>query len=140
MSTISTQLRHFKEPTKDELTEIFFSVPPAALNAPRSGSATPSETLPGEEQLEKMEINAVLSMGVQGQEDSYVSHLPALAFAVQGLTSRKGRKAVPAPAVSRVRVARPQKRALHDPAVDDPARGAVKCTRGDIRAQFGAVA
>lgn len=76
MSTISTQLRHFKEPTKDELTEIFFSVPPAVLsNASKSGSATPSETLPGEEPLEKMEINAVLSLGVQGEEDSYVSFL-----------------------------------------------------------------
>ena len=73
MSTISTQLRHFKEPTKDELTEIFFSVPPAGLNAPSSGAATPSEKLPEEEPLEKMEINAVLSLGVQGEEDSYVS-------------------------------------------------------------------
>lgn len=76
MSTISTQLRHFKEPTKDELTEIFFSVPPASLHASDSGTATPNEKLPGEEPLEKMEINAVLSLGIQGEEDSYVSKCP----------------------------------------------------------------
>ncbi|KZP13221.1 TBC-domain-containing protein [Athelia psychrophila] len=104
MSTISTQLRHFKEPTKDELTEIFFSVPPAALNAPQSGSATPSETLPGEEQLEKMEINAVLSMGVQGQEDSYAGKLyllpPYLAFA--SLDRKSVRFTIPLSTIRRV--------------------------------------
>lgn len=72
MSTISTQLRNFKEPTKDQLTEIFFSIPPAELSAARNGG-TPPEKLPNEEETEKMEINAVLSLGVQGEEDSYVS-------------------------------------------------------------------
>lgn len=74
MSTISTQLRHFKEPTKDQLTEIFFSIPPQEPPADGSGGATPVEKLPNEEPLEKMEINAVLSLGVQGEEDSYVSN------------------------------------------------------------------
>jgi len=71
MSTISTQLRNFKEPTKDQLTEIFFSVPPAELSYVSDGG-TPVEKLPNEEP-DKMEINAVLSLGVQGEEDSYVS-------------------------------------------------------------------
>ena len=71
MSTISTQLRHFKEPTKDQLTEIFFSIPPADYDKRDPG--TPVEKLPNEEPLEKMEINAVFSLGVQGEEDSYVS-------------------------------------------------------------------
>lgn len=74
MSTISTQLRNFKEPTKEQLTEIFFSIPPAELQY--AGSSSPGEEkLPHEEPLEKMEINAVLSLGVQGEEDSYVSTL-----------------------------------------------------------------
>lgn len=73
MSTISTQLRHFKEPTKDQLTEIFFSIPPAEYA--KADPGTPVEKLPNEEPLEKMEINAVLSLGVQGEEDSYVSGL-----------------------------------------------------------------
>jgi hypothetical protein len=72
MSTISTQLRNFKEPTKEQLTEIFFSIPPAESSAVSNGG-TPVEKLPNEEELEKMEINAVLSLGVQGEEDSYVS-------------------------------------------------------------------
>lgn len=61
MSTISTALRHFKEPTKEQLTEIFFSLPP-------SGSG---ESQPNGEDVDKMEINAVLSIA-DGIEDSYV--------------------------------------------------------------------
>ena len=73
MSTISTQLRNFKEPTKEQLTEIFFSLPPAELSSTSNGG-TPIEKLSNEEP-DKMEINAVLSLGVQGEEDSYVSIL-----------------------------------------------------------------
>lgn len=61
MSTISTALRHFKEPTKEQLTEIFFSLPPSS-----SG-----ESQPNGEDVDKMEINAVLSIA-DGIEDSYV--------------------------------------------------------------------
>jgi hypothetical protein len=61
MSMISTHLRNFKEPSKDQLTQIFFSIPSL------EGSANP----PSEE--ETLEINAVLSLGVQGEEESYVS-------------------------------------------------------------------
>ncbi|KAF7371116.1 hypothetical protein MSAN_00746700 [Mycena sanguinolenta] len=66
MSTISTALRNFKEPTKEQQTQIFFSVPPI----PRSNG---TEKNPAEE-IEKMDINAVLSLGVQGEEDAYVSY------------------------------------------------------------------
>lgn len=63
MSTISTHLRNFKEPTREELNLLFFSLP---LDA---------ETHGGEksEELEKMEISAVLTLGVQNVEDAYVS-------------------------------------------------------------------
>jgi len=70
MSTISTQLRNFKEPTKEQLTEIFFSIPPAELSSTSNGG-TSVEKL-SDEEPDKMEINAVLSLGVQGEEDSYV--------------------------------------------------------------------
>jgi len=64
MSMISTHLRNFKEPSRDQLTQIFFSIPPyASLGSDRK---PPSED-------EKVEINAVLSLGVQGEEESYVS-------------------------------------------------------------------
>lgn len=62
MSTISTQLRNFKEPTKEQLTQLFFALPP------------PLDPLEGEksdvDQLEKMEISAVL---VLQDEQSWVS-------------------------------------------------------------------
>ena len=62
MSTISTALRNFKEPTKEQLTHIFFSLSPSDVADKKS-----------EQNVDKMEINAVLSFGVQGVEDSYVS-------------------------------------------------------------------
>lgn len=61
MSTISTALRHFKEPTKEQLTEIFFSLPPLGSGEFQSNG----------EDVEKMDINAVLSIA-DGIEDSYV--------------------------------------------------------------------
>ena len=65
MSTISTHLRNFKEPTREQLNLLFFSLP---VDAETHGG---EKAVSGE--LEKMEINAVLSLGVQGEEDSYVS-------------------------------------------------------------------
>jgi TBC1 domain family member 8/9 len=65
MATISTQLRNFKEPTKDQLTEIFFSLPSQPSYGPELAPA---------EDVEKMDLNAVLSLGVEGEEDSYVSN------------------------------------------------------------------
>ncbi|KAI0358249.1 TBC-domain-containing protein [Trametes cingulata] len=100
MSTISTHLRNFKEPTKDQLTQLFFALPSSVNGASSaSGSAlgggTSAKGAAGEKgeksvgaaesELEKMEINAVLSLGVQGEEDSYAGKLylfpPYLAFA-----------------------------------------------------------
>lgn len=71
MATISTALRHFKEPTKEQLTEIFFSVPPSSL--------VPDAKPNGQEPLEKLEINATLTVA-EAEEDSYVSatHLKVL--------------------------------------------------------------
>lgn len=69
MSTISTQLRNFKEPTKDQLTHVFFSIPempPVPLkDTEKQGTGD----------IEKMEINAILSLGAQEVEDSYVSSM-----------------------------------------------------------------
>lgn len=76
MSTISTALRNFKEPTKDQLTEIFFSLPATAVPTPKKPSnGSNDEKKPSggqDEPVERMDINAVLSLGVQGEEDSYV--------------------------------------------------------------------
>lgn len=63
MSTISTHLRNFKEPTKEELNLLFFSLP---IDAETHGGQKGGE-------LEKMEISAVLTLGVQNIEDAYVS-------------------------------------------------------------------
>lgn len=84
MSTISTQLRTFKEPTKDQLTEIFFSIPPVVdhILTTGNGGVTPVEKSPPagvDELIDKQDINAVLSLhGASGkekeaEEDSYVS-------------------------------------------------------------------
>ncbi|KAI0731124.1 TBC-domain-containing protein [Earliella scabrosa] len=101
MATISPHLRNFKEPTKDQLTQLFFALPSSSgsVNGSDSGGANGSpspsgpsgkgeknaSTSPQETELEKMEINAVLSLGVQGEEDSYAGKLhllpPYLAFA-----------------------------------------------------------
>jgi len=66
MSTISTALRNFKEPTKEQLTHIFFSLSSDDVADNKS-----------EQNVDKMEINAVMSFGVQGVEDSYVSRQSA---------------------------------------------------------------
>ncbi|KAF8993775.1 rab-GTPase-TBC domain-containing protein [Cyathus striatus] len=67
MSTISTALRNFKEPTKEQLTQIFFSLP-----------TIPQDVSPkGAEEPQKMEISAVLSLA-DGSEDSYAGKLHVL--------------------------------------------------------------
>lgn len=92
MSTISTALRHFKEPTKEQLTQIFFSLP-AGDEAGQSG---------GMDQ-EKMDINAVLSLG-EAIEDSYAGKLhimpPYLAFA--SLDRKSVRFTIPLSTIRRV--------------------------------------
>ncbi|KAI0630783.1 TBC-domain-containing protein [Trametes polyzona] len=120
MSTISTHLRNFKEPTKDQLTQLFFALPSSVNGAPSaSGSAlggVPTAAAQGkgekgeksvgaaEAELEKMEINAVLSLGVQGEEDSYAGKLylfpPYLAFA--SLDRKSARFTIPLCTIRRV--------------------------------------
>ena len=77
MSTISTHLRNFKEPTKEQLTDLFFALPSAVgghggadASSPGPGASSEKTAATGspETELEKMEINAVLSLGVQGEE------------------------------------------------------------------------
>ncbi|KAI0080218.1 TBC-domain-containing protein [Panus rudis PR-1116 ss-1] len=74
MSTISTQLRNFKEPTKEELNHLFFSLPPDVRSYDEKGN-----------EQERMEINAVLSLTTEAEEDPYPGKLhlipPYLAFA-----------------------------------------------------------
>jgi hypothetical protein len=69
MATISTALRNFKEPSKDQLTQAFFSIHASTLHSATVGTSKNA----GGEEVGKMEINAVLSLGEQGLEDSYVS-------------------------------------------------------------------
>lgn len=59
MTTISTHLRTFKEPNKEQALRLFFSLPP-----------NPSFAEVGDSNYEKFEINSVLTL--EGQEDSYV--------------------------------------------------------------------
>ncbi|KAJ7231711.1 rab-GTPase-TBC domain-containing protein [Mycena haematopus] len=96
MSTISTALRNFKEPTREQQTQIFFSVPTTA-------PSIDAEKNPAEE-IEKMDINAVLSLGVQGEEDAYAGKLyimaPYLAFA--SLDRKSVRFTVPLSTIRRV--------------------------------------
>lgn len=63
MATISTQLRNFKEPTREQLNLLFFALPPEVEHYGREAGA-------GE--LEKIEVGAILSLGVQGVEEAYV--------------------------------------------------------------------
>jgi hypothetical protein len=57
---ISTQLRTHRDPTKDDINRLFFSLPPAGACGPL------------EEGLEKVDISAVITL--HGQEDSFVSN------------------------------------------------------------------
>ncbi|KAF8074543.1 rab-GTPase-TBC domain-containing protein [Lyophyllum atratum] len=96
MSTISTALRNFKEPTKEQLTQIFFSLPSV-------GSLDGTEKT-ADQHVEKMDINAVLSLGAQGVEESYAGKLhliaPYLAFA--SLDKKSVRFTIPLSTIRRV--------------------------------------
>ena len=63
MAAIASQLRNYKEPGKEQLTHLFFALPGADGTPPDEPYAN----------LESLDINAVLSLGAPGQEDSYVS-------------------------------------------------------------------
>jgi hypothetical protein len=66
MSTISAQLRNFKEPDRDEQSLLFFAIPPRHV---KGHGVSQNDAGDG---LHKMEINAVLSLAIEGTEDSYV--------------------------------------------------------------------
>ncbi len=66
MTTISAQLRNFKEPDRDEQSLLFFSIPPSHVK----GSGVSQNN--AEDDFHKMEINAVLSLAAEGTEDTYV--------------------------------------------------------------------
>ena len=80
MATISTQLRKSRDPTKDELTRHFFAIPDeedehgvkSKSMEVNSGSSGLDYSSTKEGQIE---VNAVLSLGQDGVEDSYVSNL-----------------------------------------------------------------
>ena len=81
MATISTQLRKSRDPTKDELTRHFFAIPDEedehgvkskSLEVNSGGSSGLDYSSAKEGQIE---VNAVLSLGQDGVEDSYVSNL-----------------------------------------------------------------
>ncbi|KAK7687746.1 hypothetical protein QCA50_008964 [Cerrena zonata] len=76
MATISTYLRNFKEPSKDQLTQLFFAIPETP---PTIGKADKDE------EPERMEISAVLTLSQDASEDPYPGKLyllpPYLSFA-----------------------------------------------------------
>jgi hypothetical protein len=66
MSTISAQLRNFKEPDRDEQSLLFFAIPPVHVKGHGANQDN------SEDGLHKMEINAVLSLAAEGAQDSFV--------------------------------------------------------------------
>jgi hypothetical protein len=70
MAAIASQLRNYKEPGKEQLTHLFFALPGADGKPVEEPYAS----------LESLDINAVLSLGAPGQEDSYVSAASDLPF------------------------------------------------------------
>jgi TBC1 domain family member 8/9 len=66
MSTISAQLRNFKEPDRDEQSLLFFAIPPRHVRGDGAAQNSP------EDGLHRTEINAVLSLAAEGAEDTYV--------------------------------------------------------------------
>jgi TBC1 domain family member 8/9 len=66
MSTISAQLRNFKEPDRDEQSLLFFAIPPVHVKDDGAGQNNP------EDGPHRMEINAMLSLAADGAADSYV--------------------------------------------------------------------
>lgn len=86
MSTISTQVRNFKEPTKDQLLYAFFSIPDVSSSSSQEGHRKDgsNEKSSPPVDFDKMEISAVLTLGEQGVEDAYAGKLhlipPYLSF------------------------------------------------------------
>jgi TBC1 domain family member 8/9 len=66
MSTISAQLRNFRELDRDEQSLVFFAIPPSHVKVLGMIQNNP------EDGHHKMEINAVLSLASDGPEEPYV--------------------------------------------------------------------
>jgi hypothetical protein len=80
MATISTQLRKERDPTKEELVRQFFAIPDEedeyGVKPSEKGDTDSAKGTNGYDTASvkegQMEINAVLSLGQDGLEDSYV--------------------------------------------------------------------
>lgn len=118
MATISTALRHFKEPTKEQLTHIFFSIPPVIEG-----------TQPVGEDVEEMEINAVLSLG-EAVEDSYVSTTICVVLSI--LRARPGWKAAYHLSFPGVRISRQKVCPVHDTTIDHSKSRTAQCQSWDL--------
>ena len=77
MATISTHLRHFKEPTKDQLTQLFFSLPVDPQIESSNEKEKPNGNASNGGELERMEISAVLTLSQDAEEDPYVRFISA---------------------------------------------------------------
>jgi hypothetical protein len=118
MSLISTQLRNFKEPSKDQLTQIFFSLP--------SVGSLDGTLKASHEDSEKMEINAVLSLAEQGEEDSYVSGRDGhtlMNCVIEEHMDMSGRETIYHASVHRFLVFGPKIGSIHHPLVHHPESG-----------------
>lgn len=77
MATISTQLRKSRDPTKDELIRHFFAIADEEESATKSVNGDLSKGGDFVSAKEgQIEVNAVLSLGQEGVEDSYVRSSP----------------------------------------------------------------
>lgn len=121
MATISTHLRNFKEPTRDQLTQLFFSLPvDPQIEGPNEKSSSSNTAAGGDP--ERMEISATLSLGVSGVEEPYVSW-PVRYDGDNGRLMNccmLAREAIPYPAVPRFHFFGSEVCAVHDTAVHRP--------------------
>lgn len=114
MSTISAQLRNFKEPSRDQLTRLFFCIPP---EEPTNDKGKESSNGP-----EKIEINAVLSLGIQGEEESYVSAGKPVQSTALKLNVNTGREAAFTSSISGFRISGSKVCPFHHSLGYDPTR------------------
>jgi len=111
MSTISAQLRNFKDPDRDEQSLLFFAIPPSLLKGVSIGQNSV------EDGHHKMEINAVLSLATEGAEDPYVRVSHDFGPMPSRVANRKnlGWKVTSRPTLPRIRQRRQKVCPVHDP-------------------------
>lgn len=130
MAAIASQLRNYKEPGKEQLTHLFFALP--------SADGKPAD--PSYANLESLDVNAVLSLGAPGQEDSYVSAASDLPFSQSPSLTRGptlvGGETISISAVSHFCVTGSQIRTVqHSPFCHPESREAQRSSR-NLCAQF----